>query len=1606
MTSTAAADVLARFSASTRDWFTGAFPDATAAQVGAWESISAGANTLVVAPTGSGKTLSAFLWALDRLARERAADDTSTAPAPTPAGRGRRAPAAPARGTSVLYISPLKALAVDVERNLRAPLAGLMRSAAALGEPVPDITVGVRSGDTPPAIRRQLLKTPPDILITTPESLFLMLTSSARDTLTDVHTVIVDEVHAVATTKRGTHLALSLERLDNLLSSPAQRIGLSATVRPAERVAQFLAGSAPCTVVAPPAAKTFELSVDVPVPDMANIPAPEGVGEFDDETAPTAGSLWPFVENGIVDLVEANRSTIVFTNSRRLSERLTARLNEIHAQRHGIDLDDQANPAVPGGAPAYVMGSGASAGAHPLLARAHHGSVSKEQRALIEDDLKAGRLKCVVATSSLELGIDMGAVDLVIQVETPPSVASGLQRIGRAGHQVGEISRGVVFPKHRTDLIHSTVAVSRMRAGLIEEITVPANPLDILAQHTVAAAAVDTLDVEDWFATVRRAKPYATLPRSAYEATLDLLSGRYPSDEFAELRPRVVWDRDAGTITGRPGAQRLAVTSGGSIPDRGLFGVFMVGEKGTRVGELDEEMVYESRVGDIFALGASSWRIEEITHDRVLVSPAFGSPGRLPFWIGDSVGRPSELGAAIGAFVGELGAALPTGTEPTGADPGDVVIPVDLDARMNELGLTTYARDNLLTLIAEQRSATGHLPTDKTLVIERFRDELGDWRVVLHSPYGLRVHAPWAGAISARLRDRLGLEGVVTAADDGIIVRLPDTENDPPGAALFTVDADEVEQIITDELGGSALFASRFRECAARALLLPRRNPGRRAPLWQQRQRSASLLAVAAKFPQFPIILETLRECLQDVYDLPSLINLLREIDTRRIRIVEIETTAPSPMAASLLFGYAGAFMYADDAPLAERRAAALSLDTALLAQLLGRVDLRELLDPAVIADVEAKLQRTHPERRARDAEGIADLLRWLGPLTEPEIADRFTASDTDDAVAQTDSTRAVIAEHLAHLQVTNRVIAIHHAGALRWAAIEDTARLRDALGVPTPMGVPAVFTEPVADPLGDIINRYTRTHGPFTVAQAAESLGVGVAVVRDTLMRLARERRVIEGDFRPEPAGSGAQAEQWCNTEVLATLRRGSLAASRAEIAPVSTDAFARFLLTWNHIGVQPKAALRGVDGVAAAIDQLAGVPAPASAWESLILPSRVRDYQPGMLDELLAAGEVVWAGHGRLGTADGWISLHPSDLAPFTLPESTEIDLTDLHRRLIEQLGGGGAFQFRQLASALAPTADSGASDGASTGAPVVGDADIERALWDLVWAGHIGNDTFGPVRALLNPRPSSTGPRGTPAHRSRGRAPRLRAHRLSTSYLTTNQLALRQTPPTVGGRWCALDRRIDDPTVATHALCEQLLERYGVVTKGSVVNEGVDGGFSRIYKALSTFEDSGKVRRGYYVDGLGGAQFAATGTVDRLREHASDPTTEDSSTEVSPVGVVLAATDPANPYGAALGWPESDGHRPGRKPGALVVLVDGRLSMFVERGGKTVLTWAADADDLAAAATALAEAVRSGRVSRLQIEKVDAEPVFGTDLARALTESGFTATPRGIRMRHAVR
>ncbi|MEU0569741.1 ATP-dependent helicase [Nonomuraea sp. NPDC005983] len=1531
---------LNHFTQVTRQWFSGAFAAPTSAQEGAWESIARGDNTLVVAPTGSGKTLAAFLWSLDRLAAE-------------PAER---------KGTRVLYVSPLKALAVDVERNLRAPLAGLRQTARRLGLPVPEISVSIRSGDTPAEDRRRFAAKPSDILITTPESLFLLLTSQAREALRGVETVIVDEVHAVAATKRGAHLALSLERLDALLDRPAQRIGLSATVRPVSEVAAFLGGVRPATVVQPPSEKRIEIEVVVPVEDMTELEARKPAEE---EFAPEPAnrSIWPHVEDHLFDLIEAHSSTIVFANSRRLAERLCTRLNELaYGRRQGLEAVDLAiwesapeNHEDTGPMrrpPAEMMAqAGSSKGVVTEIVRAHHGSVSKEERAQIEEALKSGRLPAVVATSSLELGIDMGAVDLVACVEAPPSVASGMQRIGRAGHQVGAVSKGVIFPKYRGDLVQTAVVAERMKSGQIEELRYPRNPLDVLAQQVVAMTALDEWTVDELESVVKRAAPYATLPRAALEATLDMLAGRYPSEEFAELRPRIVWDRVTGALRGRPGAQRLAVTNGGTIPDRGLFGVFLVGEKASRVGELDEEMVYESRVGDVFVLGATSWRIEDITADRVLVSPAPGQPGKLPFWHGDAPGRPAELGRAIGGFL----------REQAGHDSTD---------RMRAAGLDEYASGNLVAYLKEQREATGYVPDDRTLLVERFHDELGDWRVVIHSPYGARVHAPWALAINRRLRERYGVDVQAIHSDDGIVLRIPDTLAEPP-SDVAAFDAEEIEQIVTEELGGSALFASRFRECAGRALLLPRRTPGRRTPLWQQRQRAAHLLGVASQYASFPIVLETMRECLQDVFDVPGLVQLMRDIAARRVRVVEVETSQASPFAASLLFHYVGAFMYEGDAPLAERRAQALALDTALLAELLGQADLRELLDPDVISDSERELARL--DRPLRDAEDLADLLRSHGPLLAPDV-----------------SVRGGDPAWLEQLERARRAIRVRIAGEEQWVSIEDASRMRDALGVPLPVGVPHVFLEPMADPLADLVARHARTRGPFHAGTAAARFGLGVAVVTDALRRLAAAGRVVSGEFRP-----GGRGEEWCDAGVLRMLRRRSLARLRKEVEPVAPETLALFASAWHGVtgpssgagghGASGAGAARAMDALVHSIEQLQGAAVPASALETLVLPSRVPGYHPALLDELTSSGEVIWAGQGSLPGGDGWVSLYFADTAPLLMPEPGEITMTPVHEQVLEVLGGGGALFFRGLSDQL------GSLD----------DAALASVLWDLVWSGRVSGDTLAPLRATLGS--------GRPAHRP------------ATTRRRRAVLPSRSGPPTVGGRWWLLPSPAADATLRAQAQAEVLLERHGVVTRGAVTSERLPGGFTPVYQVLRTYEESGRCRRGYFVEGLGGAQFALPGAVDRMRAMAPGITGSSAPTPGGPPGggeafgaggdragarraVVLAAADPANPYGAALPWPSHPGdvgHKPGRKAGSLVVLVDGFLVLYVERGGKTLLSFT-DGDRLQPAVDALALAVRDGALGKLTVERADGASIVDSPLAAALEAAGFHPTPRGLRLR----
>jgi ATP-dependent Lhr-like helicase len=1462
------------FSPVVQAWFEASFAAPTDAQAKAWPAIRRGEHTLVLAPTGSGKTLAAFLAAIERL---------SSTPPPE---RERR--------TRVLYLSPLRALAVDVEKNLRAPLAGIVHAAERQGVALPHVpTVGVRTGDTDARERRRLLKDPSDILITTPESLYLLLTSRARETLRGVDTVIVDEIHSVAATKRGAHLMVSLERLEEIAERSPQRIGLSATQRPLEEIAAFLGGfDAPgrprrVTVVDAGVRKTLDLEVVVPIEDMGAVGTPADEAAIPMGTASLGAdrmSIWPSIHPVLLDTIRAHRSTIVFVNNRRSAERLAARLNEL---------------------------------AEEDIARAHHGSLAREQRIEVEDALKRGQLRAIVATSSLELGIDMGAVDLVIQVAAPDSVASGLQRIGRAGHQVGAPSTGKLFPRYRGDLLQTAVVAEGMLAADIESTRYPRNPLDVLAQQIVAMVAVDEWHVEDLYAAVRRAAPFAELSHEVFLGVLDMLAGRYPSDAFAGLRPRVIWDRSANVVRAREGAGRIAITSGGTIPDRGLFGVFTI--DGSRVGELDEECVYESRRGEVFLLGASSWRIEDITRDRVIVTPAPGEQGKLPFWKAPGPGRPVELGRKIGRFTREL-----RSRERDEA----------LDTLRRDLRLDDFAAQNLVTYVDEQASSSA-VPDDRTIVVERFRDELGDWRVCLLTPFGSRVHAPWGLAIEARLVERFGNGAQVLWTDDGIVLRLPEAVESLPVETFF-FEPHEIADAVVDVLPSTPLFASVFREAAARALLLPRRRPGMRTPLWQQRQRSADLLSAASAHPDFPILLEATRECLRDHFDVPALQELMAGVRSRRVRVATVDTEHASPFAQSLLLQWLAVSMYEGETPLAERRAAALSLDRDLLRELLGSEDLRELLDPAALDQVELELQRLEDGRPARGADGVHDLLRELGPLAVDEVRARLDG----DAGAATDAALA-----------DGRAIAVRVAGEDRLAAVEDAARLRDALGVTIPVGVPAVFTEPsdpASRPFDELVARYARTHGPFEARDVALRLGVADDRVRAALETLEAAGRVLHGEFRP-----GGRDREWCDPDVLRRIRRRSLAALRREVEPVDAAAFGRFLPGWQAAD-RPRG---GVDALFEAVGRLQGASIPASILEADVLPARVRGFRPTDLDGLVASGEVVWVGRGAIGARDGRVTLLFRDRAGDlgVRPPADDLPVGPIHDAIRSHLAERGASFWPDLVQA-AGTAD---------------EAVVLRALWDLVWAGEVTNDTLAPLRAFL---------RGVGRRSRDGGRPRPGRLRVAG-------------PPAGAGRWSLVDRLAAEPspTERAHAVAVQLLDRHGVLTREAALAEEVPGGFAGIYPVLRAMEEAGTVRRGYFVAGLGAAQFALAGAVDRVRA-ARDPSNQ-------PELLTLAAADPAQPYGAALPWPATPG-RPSRTAGAFVVLDDGAPAVFLERGAKTAATF--EGGDPARWADALAALVKDGRLRRIELETIDGEPARRHVAADALLAAGFTDGYRGLMLR----
>jgi len=1526
---TARSDPLAPFSAPVRRWFEASFEGPTPAQAGGWEAISSGEHALICAPTGSGKTLASFLWGIDKLARS---DDLGT-------------------GVKLVYVSPLKALSYDIERNLRAPLRGIGA----------EISVGLRTGDTSQKERRAMAKEPPDILITTPESLYLMLSSSVREILTGVEAVIVDEIHAVAQTKRGSHLALTLERLEWLVresgeglggSSPdkqrggsgedppnpsdgtheVQRIGLSATQRPLERIGQFLVGpERECRIVDAGQKKALDLEIVVPVEDMADPGAPaypseDGPPPTEVEPSAHVRSIWPAIYPKLLELVQEHTSTMIFVNNRRAAERLAKRLNEL-ANGEGeqeLPATEQAGHAAAsdgesGGPspdpPKLLSGEGPPDSPHEYveIARAHHGSLSHEERAVVEEMLKSGELPCLVATSSLELGIDMGAVDLVIQVESPKSVTRGLQRIGRAGHRMGEVSKGRIFPKYRGDLLECAVVARRMREAEIEETTIPQNPLDVLAQHLVSLAAHKEWEVDEVERLVTGTQSFHDLSREQLENVLDMLDGRYPSDRFAELRPRIVWDRTEGTIHGRKGARQLVVTNAGTIPDRGLYGVHL--PDGRRVGELDEEMVYEARAGQTFLLGSSTWRIEEITRDRVIVTPAPGAPGAVPFWKGDGIGRPAELGRAIGAFAREA----------VSRDPAELAQEYDLDER---------AANNLVSYLREQQQATRVVPSDETIVVERFRDEIGDWRLCILSPYGGRVHAAWGLALAAKIRGERDLEADAIWSDDGIVIHLPDAD-EPPPADLVLIDPDQIEDLVVGELSGSALFGARFRENASRSLLIPRAYPGKRTPLWQQRLKSQSLLEVARDFPRFPVVLETYRECLRDVLDLPALAELLEKLHSRALSLVEVETPTASPFASSLLFDYVATYMYEGDTPNAERRAAALALDRDLLRELLGQEELRELIDPEALEEVEAQLQHRTEAGRAGDRDALQQLLRNLGDLTLAECEER---------VAEGYSAKSMLDK----LVGERRVALVRVAGEERYIAAEDAGLYRDALGVPEPPGLPEAFLEEHPDAMRTLVRRYARTHGPFPTHQLADRYGVDPS---PALRELENEGAMVRGELAP-----GGTEREWCDSEVLRRVRRASLARLRKEVEAADTRELARFLPSWQNVDAFRRTGA-GLDRLREALVPLQGVALTPKTWEADVLPRRLGAYSQNWLDELCTSGELVWIGAGALGRNDGRVALYFREDVRLAGPPPSNSKLEspegEVHDAIRERLKAGPSFWLDLVVELEHPAED------------------IHNALWDLVWAGEVTNDAFAPLRA---PRLRAVPPSERPGRRF--------ARRRST------------TGAAVQGRWSLtqpLFANAPGPGAKLRATAELMLERYGIVTRETVLAEGIPGGFSTLYGELGNLELLGTARRGYFVEGLGGAQFALPGAVERLR---SLPERDGNYT-------VLAATDPANPYGASLPWPKLEGgRRPGRTPGAHLLLRDGEPLVFVERGGRGLLRLKTLAGpDLEEAMRTLADAVRDGHLPKLSVEKLDGEPVIGSGHEESLVGAGFSRGPRKL-------
>lgn len=1528
------------FHPTVQTWFLQDLGEPTQAQLEAWPAIARGEHTLLLAPTGSGKTLAAFLTAINRLMFERSSTDQVEA----------SGDAAKKRGVSVLYISPLKALGVDVERNLQRPLFGIQRVADDTEQHYDLPTVAIRSGDTSPSDRRRIAKTPPDILITTPESLYLILTSKAREILGNVETIIIDEIHSLVACKRGSHLFVSLERLEHLRRRstpqrpPVQRIGLSATQRPLDEVARLLGGlefatqndpiATPrdVTIVEAGQKRDLDITIEVPVEDMSQLTEAQAKSQSGNarkrENQPPISSIWPAIHPRLVQLIRSHRSTMIFVNSRRLAERLAAAIND--------EADEE-------------------------IALAHHGSLAKDTRFETESRLKQGQLPAIVATSSLELGIDMGAVDLVIQISAPPSIASGVQRIGRSGHSVGAVSQGIIFPRYRGDLLACAAASDRMLNGKVEATFYPRNPLDVLAQQIVAIVSEGPIPADAVFRLILSSAPFADLPRSSYEGVLDLLSGRYPSDEFHELRPRINWNRISRELSPRDGSQRIAILNAGTIPDRGLYGVFLLskeGEPNSRVGELDEEMVHEIHPGDVFLLGASSWRVIEITQDRVLVTPAPGEPGRMPFWKGEGSGRPLEFGQAIGSLARRL----------LDLDRGDAI-----EQLTNDHGLADQAAENLMKYLEAQIEATGEIPSDRTIIVEAGVDEIGDWRIVILSSFGARIHAPMASAVVSRLREVSNGQVDVMWTDEGIVFRLPAADELPSTALLFP-GPHEIEDILVKELSTTSMFASRFRENAARALLLPRHRPGKRTPLWLQRRKSADLLTVAARFPSFPMMLETYRECLKDVFDLAGLKTLLNDVENHAITVRHIQTESPSPFASAVLFSFAGNFLYDGDAPLAERRAQALALDHLQLQELLGEVNYSELLDPEVLIQLRTELQRLNTEQPVRSADGLHDLLLHLGDLSRVEIVKRCDLT-LDPQSAE---------KWISGLLEQGRILQLTIIDEERFIAAEDASRYRDAMSIQLPRGIAKALSAPVESPLIDLISRFARTNGPFSVEDIRARFNLLPDHLNVTLVELGRDGRLISGNFitprrdceaHTPPMPDNVVERQWCDANVLRIWKQRSLAAVRDQIKPASPEACMRFLIDWHGIGRRRK----GPEALLDVVEQLQGIALPASCLERDIIPARVPDYRPGELDELCATGEVLWQGRGKHGTHDGRIALFLSEsFDQLTLPSLTEEVEDELSNRIREFLTSNGAVFFSAIHSAIGGFRN-----------------DVFESLWRLVWHGEVTNDTLAPVRSLVrftrSAAPSRSGQTPTGRRISSRRSVRARSQRATLLPGTEGRWSLLSTP----------DKDAFSPTERRMEQAQQILDRMGIVTRESVAAENIPGGFSAIYPILRALEDSGKIRRGYFIDGLGAAQFAAPGADERLRNLASQENVGSTKS------IAISAVDPANPFGSVIPWPSVAGSKaikPQRTSGALVLIRGGLAIGYLNRGYDSLTTFRHKTSDLPAIPKDLAAAIAelAGNHGQILLATIDGHPAQDSDLAPDFLTAGFQSSSSGLRHR----